>query len=570
MKMRTRKNSNANSTKLFASIPLCVVMEKPIAPRARTNSTVPAAHKKSSNAPIITAFPAREYIIHFTLFFICAKVLVTAKYAHCIEWNFYSILLVRWRCDSQKDCADGSDETNCNVNATGYTPNYSHYYTPACSDDEYKCKNNKCVDFDRLCNQENDCGDNSDENGLCDTACKKDNPCDHVCSKSPNGPVCKCKDGYELAGDKRSCHDINECASAHTPCAQNCYNTVGSFKCSCLLGFSLATDKRSCKSLDSQKFFFYSAYDNIYRLGPHLSILKSANGSKITALDMNFDKQLLYFTIEDADTLYELNWNNSQMNSVANVGSPSKIAVDWVTDNVYFIENAVKPTLKICHLNDTQCITLLKFAEHEHIKTLAVDPINRRFFYSITKRFQLASAESLIYMHNLDGTNKKIIANNTFTVPSLTCDFYNERIYYIGLESRTVWSVNYDGTEKHVVIASNEFFRRPIEISLIESHIYVLNRASNILAKCRLYGDRACSSSTLNVNHPSNYVIAQKSRQKFADNVCSNHKCKTICLAADTGSKCVCDYGVSVVANEVCNNALVDILEFVHLVFIFH
>ncbi|XP_021341135.1 uncharacterized protein LOC110442049 [Mizuhopecten yessoensis] len=64
------------------------------------------------------------------------------KHHHCI--------FVRYRCNGQEDCLDGSDEHNCEENPCV---------------DQFPCLNGHCVDRDRVCDihHENDCGDWSDE-----------------------------------------------------------------------------------------------------------------------------------------------------------------------------------------------------------------------------------------------------------------------------------------------------------------------------------------------------------------------------------------------------------------------
>ncbi|XP_055304750.1 putative vitellogenin receptor [Sitodiplosis mosellana] len=454
---------------------------------------------------------------------------------------------MKWRCDNHKDCKDGSDELKCGNSTADH-----HYYHPACSDDEFKCKNEECVDWDHVCDNKPHCEDGSDEGANCATACKN-SPCDQICARSPNGPVCACHDGYSLNPDKKSCSDINECTSGHSPCAQKCENTFGSYRCSCFSGFALSTDKMSCKSTNSKMFMFYSSFDTIYRLDHiFLTPIKSTNDSKIVGLDMHFDKKMLYFTIEDSGALYEFNFtqDGAAVNTVTNIGMPTHVAVDWITDNVYFIDKSV--AIKVCHMENRKCITLIEFKEGEHIKSLAVDALHHRLFYVIVKKFEFTMPESKIIAHGLDGSHKQMITKDSFFVPSITCDFYTERIYYVGLETKTIWSVRYDGTGKQLMIARNEFITRPIEITLFESHAYVSNAGSKIIVKCPMYGDRRCQQFPLNVNHVDNLVIAHKSRQKSTENLCANNKCNTICTPSDMGAKCICDFGQSVGAGVEC------------------
>lgn len=44
------------------------------------------------------------------------------------------------------------------------------------------------------------------------------------------------------------------------------------------------------------------------------------------------------------------------------------------------------------------------------------------------------------------------------------------------METKTIWSLKYDGTDKQLMIDNNEFITRPIEIN--QSHEYVLNSGS--------------------------------------------------------------------------------------------
>lgn len=61
------------------------------------------------------------------------------------------------KCDQHKDCADGSDETDCNPDALAVVG-------LACSNDEFACRDRlKCLLREQRCDMQDDCADKSDE-----------------------------------------------------------------------------------------------------------------------------------------------------------------------------------------------------------------------------------------------------------------------------------------------------------------------------------------------------------------------------------------------------------------------
>lgn len=67
-----------------------------------------------------------------------------SNFLNCV--NTTSCVHKDWICDGEDDCWDNSDEQNCNA-------------TAKCTSNEFKCLNGACIDIDSLCDGIADCKD---------------------------------------------------------------------------------------------------------------------------------------------------------------------------------------------------------------------------------------------------------------------------------------------------------------------------------------------------------------------------------------------------------------------------
>ncbi|XP_019544975.3 putative vitellogenin receptor [Aedes albopictus] len=457
-----------------------------------------------------------------------------------------------WRCDKEVDCDDGSDEVDC-VNGTAGEHLEEHV---ACGDGTFECKPGVCIEMSQVCNGRKDCDDGKDEGKGCDEACAK-SPCEQKCIKTPTGAICECREGYTLAGNKKSCLDVDECAEGR-PCAQQCRNTFGSYRCSCYPGFMLRSDKISCKAVGPSRYVLYTSYNQIRKLEvdpPSIRILIQANESRITSMDVDIRRQMLYFTDEYNPVIYEHDMERNSTHVLYNVGHPEHLAVDWITGNLYFYDRS-EPSIKLCSVQRQLCSRIITFASQVFVKAVAVDPVNRIVFYSLMHFWIFEVPHSIIYRADMDGQNQLVITKDVSHVTSLQVDTENKLLYIADISTRTIKVLDYEGKQLRTIIEKqNLAVSRPIGITLYENQVLILNMASSTVGQCKLYGDFECRLLELNAHNSNQLLIVQESRQPEAQNVCDTSKinCSHVCVPGDDGyGRCICHNGERIHETDIC------------------
>ncbi|KAM5137314.1 matrilin-2 isoform 3-T3 [Callospermophilus lateralis] len=83
-----------------------------------------------------------------------------------------------------------------------------------------------------------------------DLCATEDHACEQLCVNVPGSFVCQCYSGYTLAEDGKKCVEIDYCASPNHGCEHECVSTHDSYSCRCLKGFTLNPDKKTCRRIN--------------------------------------------------------------------------------------------------------------------------------------------------------------------------------------------------------------------------------------------------------------------------------------------------------------------------------
>ncbi|KAM9852581.1 matrilin-2-like [Aulostomus maculatus] len=77
-----------------------------------------------------------------------------------------------------------------------------------------------------------------------------DHQCQHICVSSLASYRCKCRKGFMLNSDGKTCKEIDHCADGTHGCEQGFISTDNSCVCSCRKGYTLQPDGKTCKNID--------------------------------------------------------------------------------------------------------------------------------------------------------------------------------------------------------------------------------------------------------------------------------------------------------------------------------
>nr|XP_004559307.1 matrilin-3 isoform X4 [Maylandia zebra] len=80
--------------------------------------------------------------------------------------------------------------------------------------------------------------------------CARGNDCQHICINSDDSYTCKCRVGYVLNADQKTCSRLDFCAKGHD-CQHICVHSDDSYLCECHVGYVLNADQKTCSRSSS-------------------------------------------------------------------------------------------------------------------------------------------------------------------------------------------------------------------------------------------------------------------------------------------------------------------------------
>lgn len=282
-----------------------------------------------------------------------------------------------------------------------------------------------------------------------------------------------------------------------------------------------------------------------------LSVIYSEKTPKITGLDVSVSAGYIYFSIQDSGTIHKVHLINQSKSYITSVGQPEKLSLDWISNNIYFVNAYGKTkTIDVCHFDSGKCTIIKELDAGDYITSISVDPINKYLFYTIVEWWVFNSPHYTLYRSILDGTKtQELIKSSKGFITGLTYDSNKKLIYLVEYYEGHIYSINYDGTDLMAIIYN---LTSPRGLNLFEDQLFFLTSKQQ-MGQCSLYGEkRHCDTFKLQSYTSQLFVISQQSRQPAAANICDKHNCSYMCIPSDVEVRCLCENGELVEENKKC------------------
>lgn len=448
-------------------------------------------------------------------------------------------ILQNWLCDGDDDCGDGMDETLPRCHPTTKVSTTS---VPACASNEFKCGSRECIAWSRVCDGRTDCADFSDEGTHCVSYCGTTNGgCAHLCRESPTGPLCSCHPGYRLNTDRKSCDDIDECA---TPghCSHFCQNSKGSYKCTCADGYALGADRRYCKVQYGEPFLLYMLPNQIRSFSMHghaQHLLAEDSLSDMHGMDYRVTDKSIFWTEMDEGVINVMTLGNGkQFTLLEDIHKPYHIAVDWVAGNIYFTDGWVH--IQACEPTFKHCTDVIDTA-YSHLNTFALSANDGLMFWAVWHEV-VQKDHGLIERSNMDGTARVVLLTDKILWPcSITVDAVHKRIYWSDANKNVIESATYDGKDRKLVRGTG--LSSPFSIALFEDWLYWSDWGSDSLMACNRYTGTHVGLVHHGTAKATVLKVLHAVHQPSGVNRCARNQCAHICLLNPNAYTCACSHG---------------------------
>jgi len=224
------------------------------------------------------------------------------------------------------------------------------------------------------------------------------------------------------------------------------------------------------------------------------------------------------------------------------VGVDDKIALDWVHSHLYWVSQRRKAIMVISLSGDKKA-KIVNIPDEEQPHAVALSPEFGLLFWSETRDDE---TRGRISRSDMAGDNIQTLVDDPefVIVPKeIVVDYIKKKVFWLDTKLKHVGSVNFDGTDKKIVISLDNQLRNPKSLSVFEDWLYLSN-SSHIYRTYKMGGQKL--EQVLKTKHISSISASHPLVQPPSANQCQRRsvKCSFLCVpTSQISSQCLCPSG---------------------------
>lgn len=263
------------------------------------------------------------------------------------------------------------------------------------------------------------------------------------------------------------------CAEKKAGCEHLCLPKLANqFSCICSRGYRKDPENPS-KCIGTEEFLFYSYNWEIRGLAldgnnetevlGHISKVSMAS-----AIDFVVAKDLILWADSDHGMVTSIKRDGTNRKVVVEpmegmetvpVDWLAGLAVDWNAENIYW-SDPKRSVIQVARLNGSAQHILMSY-EIGKPSSLAVDPAQGLLVWA---------GEGRLETSGLDGSNRRLLVNDSLKIEDLTLDYDRKMIYWCDSKATRIERIAYDGTNREVLLS--ESLKKPVSLTLLDDTLY--------------------------------------------------------------------------------------------------
>uniref|UniRef100_A0A803SM43 LDL receptor related protein 1B n=1 Tax=Anolis carolinensis TaxID=28377 RepID=A0A803SM43_ANOCA len=229
--------------------------------------------------------------------------------------------------------------------------------------------------------------------------------------------------------------------------------------CRCKMGFILGSDGRSCKRPKKELFLFYGKGRPGIIRGMDLNtkvadeyMIPIENLVNPRALDFHSETNYIYFADTTSFLIGRQKIDGSERETILkdDLDNVEGIAVDWIGNNLFWTNDGNRKTINVARLEKaSQSRKTLLEGDMSHPRGIVVDPVNGWMYWTDWEEDQIDDSVGRIEKAWMNGYSRQIFVTSKMLWPNgLTLDYQNNILYWCDAYYDHIEKIFLNGTDR--------------------------------------------------------------------------------------------------------------------------